>query len=330
MKKIRGRAAALLLCGCLALGLTGCGAGNNNDTAEENSLDKEKAVSVDNGTLNDDSVAIAVGKTTVPYSEYKIYSYFMKNQYEGILEQGVWDYTVTGASQSIGQEAVEDVVRLIIQVKVIGKAAEAMGVELAADEKEEADYNAKQYCDSLSEDVKNENSISQTMLAQIFEENKLAEKMYSIVIGDISVTSDQLKAARVQLVYLAADDQNKEQVREQAQSLCEQAKALSGNFYRFARENTEKDDVEYLIGEKDSRTALASTVLAMKQYGISDVIEESDGFYIAYCVEPASDSLSEEYKNQYVEDEQVQAFQSAYADWSESYGVRVSKSLLVE
>lgn len=60
----------------------------------------------------------------------------MKNQYENVLSNNIWSYKESG--KSIGQEAVEDVVRLIIQVKVICKAAGQQSVSLAADEKEKA------------------------------------------------------------------------------------------------------------------------------------------------------------------------------------------------
>ena len=327
---MKNKIMSVLLCLCMVMSFAACGSGG--EKAEETTSEKESAANVENGALSGESAVISVGRTTISYSEYQAYDYMMKSQYEGILDDSVWDYTSGDGDDSIGQEAVMDVVRFIIQIKVICKAAATQGIELAADEKEAADHSAGEYCDGISDEVKEANGISQAVMNQIFEENKLADKMYSVVTGkvDVNVTKDQAKAVRVQLVYLAANDGNRDEVRERANSLAEQTKELSGNFYNFASEHTEADEVEYLIGKLDSRSTLVSSVLGMKQGAVSGVIEESDGFYIACCVESSSNALAKEYRSQVVEERQVKAFQDAYADWAKNYSVRVSKSLLVQ
>lgn len=330
---MKNKIIALLLCLCLSQTLTACAQKNkeNSETTEEVTTQSERALSVDNGTLSSDSTAISVGKTAVLYDEYKLYEYFMRNQYETVLGEQVWNYQVDSDGRTIGQDAVEDVLRLIIQVKIINKAAESQGVVLAADEKEEAENSASKYCDSLSDEEKQENGITVSLVSRIFSENKLAEKMYNIIIGkvDVKLSDAECEAARVQLVYLKADDENREEVRQQASELLAQAKKAN-SFYSFARENTEADEVEYLVGRQDSRTNLMEAVLGMKQYGISDVIEESDGFYIAYCVAENSKSIRKEYKNQVLEERQNEAFADAYKEWADCYEVKASKSLLVE
>lgn len=328
--KVKNRVLAMLVCLSMVFGLCACGADTGTDPADTTSK-KERAASVENGTLSADSTTIAVGKTTVLYREYQAYNYLMKSQYDGILDESVWDYTTGGVENSIGQEAVLDVVRLIIQIKVICKEAALQGITLAADEKEEADHNSKDYCDSLSDEIKEANGISEPVVNQIFEENKLAEKMYSVVTGkvDVNVTKDQAKAVRVQLIYLSTEGKQKEEVKKRADELCAQTKNLSGNFYKFANENTEADEVEYVIGMMDSRENLAGNVVKMKQGDISGVIEESDGYYIACCVQASGDALAKQYRNQVVEERQVKAFRDSYAGWSKNYNVRVSKSLLI-
>jgi len=323
------RGLAAVVCS-LSLMLTACGEG---EAVQETTSTSERAAAVNNGTLSEDSVALSVGKTTIPYKEYRIYYYFMENQYAGMLDGSIWNYTgVLEGGKSIGQEAVENVLRLIIQVKVISKAAAVQGVTLAADEKEEADYNARQFCESLTDEVKQANGITQPLLTQIFEENKLAEKMYRVVSGqvDVNVTAEQARAARVQLIWLRTEGQDKAAVKQRADSLLQQANSSAGSFYRLAKENTQAGDVEYIIGQMDARKNLAAAVLGLKQYQISGVIEEQDGYYIAYCVKPSSRKINEEYKNQVVSERQISQFQKAYKEWSGQYEVKVSKSLLAE
>lgn len=315
---------------CLCLFLAACGEG---EPAEETTSKAERAASVNNGTLNEDSAAVSVGKTTVPYKEYKAYYYFMESQYADILSKDIWAYKgALDGGKTIRQEAVEDVLRLIIQVKVITKAAAVQGVKLAADEKEEADYNAKKFCEGLSDQIKQANNITQPLLIQIFEENKLAEKMYRVIIGkvDVNVTAEQARAAKVQLLFLKTEGQDKAKVKQKAEELHQKAVSGPGSFYKLAKENTQGSQVETIIGQMDTRKTLAGTVLGMKKYQVSGVVEEKDGYYIAYCLCPPGKKINEEYRNQVVAERQVQGFQKAYKEWSEQYEVKVSKSLLAE
>ena len=324
--KRAGRIMAVVCCLCLIL--TACGEG---EKVEDTTSGTERAVSVSDGTLNEDSVAVSVGKTTVPYKEYKAYYYFMESQYAGILTDDIWAYTgALDGGKTIGQEAVEDVLRLIIQVKVITKAAAVQEVRLAADEKEEADYNARQFCEGLSDKVKQANSITQSLITQIFEENKLAEKMYRVVTGkvDVNVTAEQARAAKVQLIYLKTEGQDKAAVKQKAEELRQKAAGGSDSFYKLAKENTQGSQVENVIGQMDTRKNLAGTVLSMKKYQISGVIEEQEGYYIAYCITPPGNKINKEYRNQVVSERQTSGFQKAYKEWSEQYEVKVSKSLL--
>lgn len=317
---------AILLCVSMCLGMTGCG----NEEPEETSS-AEKATSVSNNNLNPDSSVVAVGKTTVTYDEYKTYYYYMKNQYEGLLGEKVWQYSkAVGDNKTIGQEAIETVLRLIIQVKVICKEAAIEKVALQTDEKEEADYMAKTAFDALDEKEREDNGISLKILTNIFEENKLAQKMYNVQIGKVSadLTADQIKAARVQLIYCQADSNSREQVKAKMEQIRQNLNTSGYSFYATAKTNTEQDEIECVIGNSDRRGNLAKAVVALKQGEISNVIEEADGFYIAYCLQPDSAALQQEYRNQVVQERQIQAFQEAYKSWSEKFEVKVSKALL--
>ena len=312
----------------ICLGLTACGEGED----PEETTSTEGAVSVSNDDLDNDSVVISVGKTTVKYNEYQTYFYFMRNPYEGVLGDEIWKYNKADSDgKSLGQEAVEAVLRLIIQVKVICKEAAMQEVSLGTDEKEQASHNAKSVYDSLDDRVKEENGIDLGILTRIFEENKLAQKMYNIEIGKVSadLTAEQVKAARVQLIYLKADDAKRAEVREKAEQIRKSLSKTGTSFYTVAKSNTEATEIEVLVGGSDTRTNLAKAVVGMKAGTVSGVIDEKDGVYIAYCVEADSKGLENQYRNQVILEKQTQAFQQAYSTWADQFEVKVSKALLV-
>lgn len=317
---------AILLCVSMCLGMTGCGSEEPEKTSSE-----EKAASVSNNNLQPDSSVVAVGKTTVTYNEYRTYYYFMKNQYEGVLGEDVWEYNkAIEGDKAIGQEAIESVLRLIIQVKVICKEAAIQNVSLQTDEKEEADYNAKTVYESLSEQERTDNGIDLKVLTNLFEEHKLAQKMYNVQIGKVNadLSADQVRAARVQLIYRQANNDNKAEVKTQIEQIWQNLHTSGINFYSAAKADSEQDEIECIIGNSDERKNLAKAVLKLKQGQISNVIEEADGFYIACCMQQDCAELQQEYRNEVVLKKQIEAFQKEYKKWSEKFEVKVSKALL--
>ena len=228
----------LLLVFVFSVGLTGCGEDNADETAtpavKEDKAEHEKALKVENGTMTADATVIAVGQTPVTYSEYRTYYYFLNQQYDSLLGEQVWKQKVD-SDKTIGQEAIEDVLRMIIQVKVIAKEAARQGVVLEADEKEDADYSAQQFFESLDEETTSGMMITAQQLMKIFEENRLAKKMYHVITGqaDTGAAQGDTRAYRVQLLYKSAGD-NRDQTREKMEKLQKKIATASRNFYGFA------------------------------------------------------------------------------------------------
>ena len=312
---------AILVCVSMCIGVVGCG----SEAVEETSS-SERAASVSNSNLKEDSSVIAVGKTTVSYKEYKTYYYFMKNQYESILGTDIWKYNKAVKDKSVGQEAIESVLRQIIQVKVIGKEAAIEKVQLATDEKEEADYRAKTVFDSIPAKDKQTQGIELKVLSKIFEENKLAQKMYNVQMGKLKIdyAANTLSAAKVELIYQAANAKNKETVKNTMSRILSEVTSSQNSFYTVAKNKTQADAIEYVIGNQDSRTNLAKAVVSLKKNQTSALIEEKDGFYI----QTNSAALQQQYRNQLVSEKQTESFQKTYKTWSDKFDVKVSKALL--
>jgi len=331
-RKIIALSAAIVCFLSLSTCLTACGSDPEEpvETKQENEEpeDHEKTVPVENSSMKSDSTVIAVGQTPVSYSEYKSYYYFMKSQYTSLLGDQVWKQSA-GASKTIGQRAIEDVLRMIIQVKVIVKQAAKQGIVLEADEKEDADYNAQKLYDSLGEDVTKDAMMSAPLMMQIFEENKLAEKVYHVITGqaETGVSGSGLSAYRVLLIYKAAGD-DREKVKAATEKLQKKIAGSDKSFYTFAKKETELDEVEQVIGSMDERKNLWMSVTSLRNQTISPVIEESDGFYIAMVLQKPNDTLNTDYQNKIVSDKQIEAFQKSYEEWSKNYDVEVSDALL--
>lgn len=323
------KAFAFFACLSLSFGLlTGCA---NKENKTEKKVEIESAETVVNENLSDESVAIAVGQEKVVYREFKIYNYLMKFQYENILTDKLWNYSAANIeAKSVGQEAVEDVLRLMIQVKVIKKEAALENVALESAEKEEADLRASNFYNTLSDKVKKDNSINLATLSQIFEENKLAQKMYNRIIGQTNnvVTDEQCQCCSVQLLYLKKTEKNLEDVKLKINQLYQKITSGADKFFAVARENSQLSELEVIVGKSDSKQNLSKACLSLKEDAMTPIVEEEDGYYIAKCVKTDNKSLRKKYRNQVLANRQILDFQNAYKTWSDKFEVRVSKSLL--
>lgn len=324
----------------MAVNITACGddtptseqaaESESEQTEEKEEIEHEKVIKVEDGTMSENSTVIAVGQTPVTYAEYKTYYYFMQNQYDELLGDKVWKQSST-SDKTIGQEAIEDVLRMIIQVKVICKVAVAEGITLEADEKEDADYNAQKLCESLDEKTKTDAMITPQLMMTVFEENRLAEKVYNIKTGtqDVVGSVSDATAYRVLLLYKEAGD-NRDQTKQEIEKLQQKISTSKKSFYYFARKESDLDEVETVIGSLDERNNLWMQVMSMKNNVVSPVVEEKDGFYIVEVVEKPNDEINTEYRNKVVTEKQTAAFQKLYEEWSRRFDVDVSESLLAD
>ncbi len=318
-----------LISGILILGISvGAAACSEKADAPEEVPSTEGAAAVSNGELKEDSTVIGVGSTKVLYNEYRMYSWFLKNQYEDVMSAQVWDYNL--GDKTVGQTAIEDILRLIIQIKVMNKEAAVQGIGLGVDEKEGTDHKADQYLASIPPEVQQQNGITAEGMHQIFEENEVARKMYDVVTGNVEANIDEasMQAAKVLMIHMPADDSNREEVRAQIGALAAEQRTYKGNFYSFAREKTGSAPQEIIIGKMDGRSSLVNTALAMEKHTVSNVIEEQDGFYLIFCLKKSTKGLNKVYREQYITGQQNMTFQAAYENWAEKYEVKVSKSLL--
>ena len=231
---------------------------------------------------------------------------------------------------TVGQAAIEDILRLTIHIKVMNNEAAGQGVGLGIDEKGDIDYKADQYLATVPSEIQAANGITPAGMHQIFEENEIARKMYDVVTGNVEANVDEasMQAAKVLMLYYPADDTNRDQVRAQIDALAAELKGYKGNFYSFVKDKTGRAPEETIIGKMDQRITLAATALAMKKYTVSDVVAEQDGFYVMYCLKNNTKGLNKSYREQYIAGQQNMTFQAAYENWAEKYEVKVSKSLL--
>lgn len=87
--------------------------------------------------MSSGTVVMMVGDDQVRYSEVMAYCYFLKCQYEDSFGKELWQYKLDD-NETIGDQAKQEIVNMITQLKVISGVAQQQEVSLSADEQDEA------------------------------------------------------------------------------------------------------------------------------------------------------------------------------------------------
>jgi len=163
----------------------------------------KKKAKLETGSIKDTSIVIKAGDTGVKYSEGRNYCYLLKCQYEASFGSKLWKYKIN-KDTTIGDEAKQEIVNVITQLKVIRKTADEMKVTLTSDEKDEAMRYAEEIVGSASAKDKEEYCLGIQGMAGLYEDNILAEKMFYIATdeADTVVTDEEARQADIQYIEI--------------------------------------------------------------------------------------------------------------------------------
>ncbi len=322
---------AILLSGVLtAAVLSGC-------TSEKNIGGNVK---LENGEIEENSIVIKVGGIGVKYSEVLGYCYLLKEQYEDSFGSNIWDYKLDGGN-TIGDDAKEEIINMITQLKVIGATAEEEEVSLTNDERDEALQKAEELLRTASSKDKEKYHLSLQGLSSIYEENALANKMFYIATddADTEVSSEEARQVKIEFfqimtkgttksgVIVSLDEKERRTARKRASEL-RSAAAKTENFLEFAEANTEAEKVEMTIGQDNTELdrSIVTTAFSMKKGAISPVIGTGDGYYVLHCVDDNDEDATYARREAIIEERQTKMFKQKYKKWLGDYEVSISKS----
>lgn len=316
MRKSR-RMLTRLLAGALALGmLTGC-----------NSKGKlGSGAKLETGEIQESSIVMKVGDIGVKYSEVRNYCYLLKEQYEGNFGSQIWDYKLDEKG-TIGDEAKEEIINMITQLKIIGATAGSEKVTLTNDEKDEALQKAEEIIDASSDADRKNYCLSLQGLEKIYEENALANKMFYIATDAAETEVSDDEAKQINIAYLMVKDTAEDAAAQKADRLLSEAKKAD-DFMEFAKENTESDIIEMTIGQDCTELdeEVVTAAFSLQKGEISPVVSGKNGYYIIYCVSDYDEDATYARKEAIIEERQTSMFKKKYVKWLGDYDVNISKS----
>lgn len=297
-------------------------------------------VRLENGEIEENSIVIKAGDAGVKYSEVLGYCYLLKEQYEDSFGSEIWDYELDNGN-TIGDNAKEEIINMITQLKVINATAEEEDVTLTNDERDEALQKAEDLLRSADSKDKEEYHLSLQGLSGIYEENALANKMFYIATddADTEVSEEEARQVKIQFfqimtkgttksgVSVSLDEKERRAARERANEL-RRAAVKAESFLDFAKANTEAGKVEMTIGQDNTELdrSIVTTAFSMKKGAVSPVIGTADGYYILHCVDDNDEDATYARREEIIEERQTKMFKEKYKKWLGDCEVSISKS----
>jgi len=338
MKKSKLIKNALSVAVALSVLFTGC---SKNNT----SIKKTK---LETGGIKDTSIVIKIDGKGVKYSEIRNYCYLLKCMYETSFGKELWKYKIkdSNGSTTIGDEAKQEIVNLVTQLKIIKKTASKMQIALTSDEKDEAMQSAEEIVNNASVEDKKNYCLSIQGMAELYEDNILAEKMFYVATdeADMSVTDDEARQADIQYIEIVTkgkdrngtdismDKATKKEAKKKAEKLLEETKKTK-DFLAVAEENTDAKSASATIGKKNNifGSKVTAEALKLKKGRTSGIIEGknadgTEGYFIIYCKNNNNEDATYARKEAIIEERQTNMFKEKYGEWLNGCDVNISQS----
>ena len=302
--------AALLVTGCQRSGET------TGEAAEETT------VVLTSGFARNEVFKIESMSGTLP--EIMVYLVNMQEQYESVYGKEIWQRDLNGTTLA---ESVKDTVLAnLAQVKAMNLLAQKHNVTLDEMEKQFAKEAAKEYYESLDETEIAVMQVDEELLAQMYEEYALANKVYEYIIKDINpeISDDEARTITVDYILIKTyttdgtgakieySEEDKQEARDLAEDILRQAKEEGSDFKELVLKYSEGDKGTYSFGKGETEEGFEQAAFNLATGEISNLVETPSGFYIIKCLSTFDKDQTSANKVKIVEEKREEVFGEEY------------------
>lgn len=306
------------LCAAVVLVLTGCAGKGESDNATR--------IVLTTGFGEDEVFRIEKSSCTLP--EVMVYLMNMKNQYEDVFGNEIWNTSYEG--ETLEDNIKDTVLARIAKVKAMNLLAGQEGITLDEEESAQAAKAAAVYYESLNTTEIEKLNVTQNLIQQMYEEYALAGKVYEYLIADINpeISDDEARTITVQhiLIKTYSLDENgervpytqqaKQEAHQRAAEALERAKA-GEDFSMLASEYNEDSNTTYSFGKGTFEKAFEDAAFNLGTDEISGIVETSYGYHIIKCISTFDRDETDRNKVKIVEQRRKEVFEEEYSGFVE-------------
>lgn len=297
-------------------------------------VDKE-----DEMLINPEESILSVGDIEVSGSEAMVYLKAAQKLYEGEYGDQVWSYDLYGNGTTLGALLKQDVLKQMIEVKIICAKAKQQDIILSDDEVLQVKQNASDFMKELTTREQTLYGISNELATTVFADNLLAKKAYETATIDVNTEVSDEEAKQIQLwkIFLRTygvdskgnrtnlTEKEAVEVKERMKKIYKEAKKVE-DLYAFAKGKSEDDTIEYVVGYQDLPEELRQIAFSLKSKEMSKIIETPDGYVLLYCASDYDEDATLQMKEKIIEKRRSELFVSLYKEWSKEFNVKVNEN----
>lgn len=251
-----------------------------------------------------------IGEMACKQEEAKVYLANYKNLYGHIYGTDLWDGTYD--SRQMEQSIKDAAMAHLVQVYSLNVYAADHEIVLDEAEQEKVEEAAETYFASLSRKERRYMGVSKRDICAMYQRYALAEKVYGMLMESVdeNVSEDEARIMEACVLFVTDEDLAKEI----------DIKLKNGaTFERLASTYNESDSIHATFGRGTYDSAVEDVVFQLDDEEISPMIAADGGYYFFQCVDKYNEELSEENKENVIEQRQAQAIQDMIAAQEKQY-----------
>ena len=325
MKKRRFAALFLVFC-MLAPVLGGCG-GKETDTK----------VILYTGFKKDEVFRIETMSCMLP--EVMVYLTNTQDQYENAFGSQIWQTNL--GDVSLEDNIKETVLAQVAQIKTMNLLAQRHGVQLDEEELALTEEAADTYYSSLNQTEREVMQVDRKVIAQLYAEFALANKVYEYIIKDINpeISDDEARTITVQHILIRTyvqdgtgkkiefSDKDKKEAYERAKEILALAREEGADFEELVLNYSEGDKGNYSFGKGETDPAFEEAAFNLGKGEISDIIETRYGYHIIKCINTFNREETDANKIKIVEKRKEEVFGQEYDAFVSTLTRTINQSL---
>lgn len=262
----------------------------------------------------------------------------LKDDYEESLGSEIWSYELM-EGYTFADYAKEDIMSQMIQLKIVGTKASELGIELTDDELQEISDTADEYLSGITDEDIEKYGLTKEIVEKVYKDNYISDKIFEISTSEVDTNVSDQEAKMITVYSLCimkselgedgsyynyTDEQLKEKL-EYVKDLRKQAKKMTAEeFYDFAEENSEDEEVEITFGRDEMLDEYEKAAFALKTGELSKVVDTSEAYFIIYCVDDNNEDATYENKEAIIEQRQDEIFEEKYNEWSKGVDIDIN------
>lgn len=244
-------------------------------------------------------------KTALTEGQIRLLMTSVKNGYEDILTEGIWNIDIQG--KLFGDYVEESVLDMCARLILVNMLADDKGIELDASEKDECRRSAAVFYDEHSAEL---DYISPEETEQLFVMMHLSDKTYDELTGNVNteVSVDEARIIKIQYIY------SRDSKRKLESALAELEDGA--DFTAIASRYSDSTVFSAEIGRGEMITEFEEAAFNLDEGQISEIISCDNGYYIIYCVNDNVEDKAESQKEKIIQKRREEQFTGFFNDYA--------------